>query len=249
MRARTFFAALFLILLAARLCHVDILWAEEDLPMAAAAQTKLAKTLYRDVWFDKPPLLAYIYLLWGAHIGVPLRIAGAAFVFLCCLAAWKFARELWGLREGLAAALALGFFLTFGIPSAVMALAPDLLMILPHFAAVYLAWRGRVFWSGLLAGAVAAILGGVTVAIARPGHVHALQVATHLDVGVGFFVRRRKAGTIENSSSRLAAIMWVVRPTLSEIMPATGVRNVTTTLPARVASNPTIGGRLSVLTT
>jgi hypothetical protein len=33
-----------------------------------------------------------------------------------------------------------------------MALAPDLLMILPHAAAVYLAWRGRAFWSGLAAG-------------------------------------------------------------------------------------------------
>ena len=37
-RPRTFFAALFLVLLGARLCHVDILWAEEDLPMAAAKQ-------------------------------------------------------------------------------------------------------------------------------------------------------------------------------------------------------------------
>ncbi len=83
---------------------------------------------------------------------MPLRIAGAVFVFLCCLAAWKFARDLWGPREGLAAALATGFFLTFGIPSAVMALAPDLLMILPHLAAVYLAWRGSLFWSGLIAG-------------------------------------------------------------------------------------------------
>jgi hypothetical protein len=90
--------------------------------------------------------------MWGGQIGVPLRIAGAAFVFLCCLAVWKFARELWGPREGLAAALLAGFFLTFGIPSAVMALAPDLLMILPHIAAVYLAWRGRIFWSGMLAG-------------------------------------------------------------------------------------------------
>ena len=125
---------------------------EEAYPTAAAIQLLYGKNLYGGVWFDKPPLLAYIYLLWGAHIGVPLRIAGAAFVFLCCLAARKFARELWGPREGLAAALALGFFLTFGIPSAVMALAPDLLMILPHFAAVHLAWRGRIFWSGLLAG-------------------------------------------------------------------------------------------------
>ena len=125
---------------------------EEAYPTAAAIQVLYGKSLYREVWFDKPPLLAYTYLLWGAHIGVPLRVAGAVFVFLCCLAAWKFARELWGPREGLAAALVLGFFLTFGIPSAVMVLAPDLLMILPHLAAVYLAWRGRVFWSGLLAG-------------------------------------------------------------------------------------------------
>jgi homoserine kinase len=36
--------------------------------------------------------------------------------------------------------------------------------------------------------AVAAILGGATVAFMRHGDVHALQVATHLDLGVGFFV-------------------------------------------------------------
>src|SRR5581483_10641337 len=57
-----------------------------------------------------------------------------------------------GEREGVVAACFLAVFLTFGIPSAVMALAPDLLMILPHTAAVYLAWRGRAFWSGLVAG-------------------------------------------------------------------------------------------------
>ena len=125
---------------------------EEAYPTAAAVQLLHGKGLYSDVWFDKPPLLAYSYLLWAAQIGVPLRIAGAAFVFLCCVMIWTFARRLWGSREALAAALFLGFFLTFGIPSAVMALAPDLLMILPHLAAVYLAWRGRAFWSGLVAG-------------------------------------------------------------------------------------------------
>ena len=77
MRARTFFVALFLTLLAARLCHLDILWAEEDLPMAAAAQMKFGKTLYRDAWFDKPPLLASVYLAWGVRTGWVLRLAGA----------------------------------------------------------------------------------------------------------------------------------------------------------------------------
>src|SRR5260370_20271896 len=111
-----------------------------------------ARGLYSTICSDKPPLSAYLYLLWDARMGIPLRIAGTIFIFLCCLMIWRFARDLWGPREGLAAALLLGFFLTFGIPSAVMALAPDLLMVLPHIAAVYLAWRGRAFLSGFVAG-------------------------------------------------------------------------------------------------
>jgi hypothetical protein len=151
-RLRIAFPLLFLGLLAARLCHAGIVWVEEAYPAAAAIQLLHGKALYRDVWFDKPPLAAFFYTLWGARTGVPLRIAGALFVFVCCWLLWRFARDLWGPHEGLSAAVFLGFFLTFGIPSAVMALAPDLLMILPHIAAVYLAWRGRAFWSGLVAG-------------------------------------------------------------------------------------------------
>ncbi len=149
---KSILALLFLGLLAARLCHSGIVWVEEAYPTAAAIQLLDGKSLYRDIWFDKPPLSALIYLLWDARIGVILRIAGALFVFACCWMLWRFARDLWGPREGLAAAILLGFFLTFGIPAAVMALAPDLLMILPHIGAVYLAWRGRPFLSGLIAG-------------------------------------------------------------------------------------------------
>src|SRR6202521_472721 len=87
-------------LLAARLCHTGLLWEEEAYRTAAATQLLHAKGLYREVWFDKPPLLAYTYLLWGAQIGVPLRIAGAVFVFLCCWMAWRFARGLWSGPEG-----------------------------------------------------------------------------------------------------------------------------------------------------
>ena len=151
-RDKSILALLFVGLLAARLCHSGIVWVEEAYPTAAAIQLLDGKALYRDVWFDKPPLSTLVYLLWDARIGVTLRIAGAAFVFACCWMLWRFARDLWGPREGLAAAVLLGFFLTFGIPAAVMAMAPDLLMMLPHIASVYLAWRGRAFLSGLVAG-------------------------------------------------------------------------------------------------
>src|SRR5262245_22640943 len=148
MRPRVLFGLLFGGVLAARLCHLDILWVEECYPAAAAIQILHGKIPYRDFWFDKPPLSALLYLLWGAEAGWPLRLAGALFVTLVSWILYRFARELWGDLEGRFAACLSGFFLTFGVPSAVMALAPDLLMIAPHAGAVYLAWRGRAFWSG-----------------------------------------------------------------------------------------------------
>jgi hypothetical protein len=149
---RLFFLTLFTLVLAARLCHLDILWAEETLPLAAAAQMAHGKMLYRDIWFDKPPLLPATYLIWGAHDGIPLRVAGALYALLACWIAWRFARDLWGETEARWAAGLLAFYLIFDIPSAVTPLAADLLMLAPYLAAVYLAWRGRAFWSGVLAG-------------------------------------------------------------------------------------------------
>ena len=92
------------------------------------------------------------YLAWGARDGFPLRVAGAIYALLACWIAWRFARDLWGRREAFWAAGLLAFYLVFDIPSAVTPLAADLLMLAPHMAAVWLAWRGRAFWSGVLAG-------------------------------------------------------------------------------------------------
>src|ERR1700733_11309038 len=51
-------AALFVVLLATRLCHLHILWAEEGYGGAGALQILNGKALYKDIWFDKPPLAA-----------------------------------------------------------------------------------------------------------------------------------------------------------------------------------------------
>ena len=75
-----------------------------------------------------------------------------SYALLACWIAWRFARDLWSEREGLWAAALLGFFLIFDFPSAVIPVASDLLMLAPHLAAVWMAARGRPFWSGVLAG-------------------------------------------------------------------------------------------------
>jgi hypothetical protein len=137
---------------AGRLCHSNVLWADDTLPLAAAMEVARGKVLYRDVWFDKPALVAWINLLWGARAGVLLRLAGAAYVIAVAAVAWQFARTKWTEQEGLFAAFFAAFFLTFGLPSAVIPLASDMLLILPHLAAIYFAWRGRAFLSGVAAG-------------------------------------------------------------------------------------------------
>ncbi len=143
---------MFALLLAAHLCHSRVLWTEEDLPLAAALRMLHGGVLYRDIWFDKPPLVPAVYLLWGARIGPVLRVAGAAYAFLCCLLAYLFAAGLWSRREGYTAAALVGFFLTFDTQSAVLPLAADLLLLAPHLAAVLLASRRQFFWGGVAAG-------------------------------------------------------------------------------------------------
>ncbi|MCS7314668.1 MAG: hypothetical protein RMI94_03550 [Bryobacterales bacterium] len=135
-----------------RLCHSAVLWPEETLPLAAAVQMLYGRQLYSEIWFDKPPLAPAVCLLWGARPGWPLRVAGALYVLAACWLAGRLTRCLWGEREGKLAAGLLAFFLTFWLPAAVIPLASDLLMLVPHAAAVWMAVSGRPFASGLAAG-------------------------------------------------------------------------------------------------
>jgi len=135
---------IFVFAFAVRLTHVRLLWIEEAYPMAAAIQMLHGRLPYADFWFDKPPLSAALYLLWGAMPGWILRLAGAGYVTLCAALAHKLG--------GRYAAWLLTVYLSFGIPSAVMALAPDLLLVAPHLAAVWLAQTGRPWLAGLACG-------------------------------------------------------------------------------------------------
>ena len=151
-KTRLFFLLLFALLVAARLCHLETLWAEETLPLAAAQEMRAGKVLYRDIWFDKPPLAPVLYAALGGEAVWRLRLAGALYALFCCWIAWGFASDLWGGREGLWAAGLLGFFLIFDFPSSVIPVAADLWMLAPHMAAVWMAWKRRPLWAGALAG-------------------------------------------------------------------------------------------------
>jgi 4-amino-4-deoxy-L-arabinose transferase-like glycosyltransferase len=135
-----FFLGLFAVTLALRLCHAHILWADEDYHLAAGIQTLHGKLLYRDLWYDKPPLAAWVYAAMGAFPGWPLRLFDALFVLAACAATWRFARDLWGRREAPIAAGLMAFFLNFDLAAAVIPIVPDMFMLLPHIVAVLCAW-------------------------------------------------------------------------------------------------------------
>jgi hypothetical protein len=137
-----------------RFCYLGVVWVEEGYPLAAAAEMLRGKVLFRDVWFDKPPLFPLLYCLTGAQAGWPLRLLGAAFALLASWTASRAARSFGGGdREQLWAAALTAFGFTFYVHSSVLALTPDLLAVPFHFAAVAAAAAGAPFAAGLLCGA------------------------------------------------------------------------------------------------
>ncbi len=151
-RASVFWLCLAAAVAASRLSHVYILWADEDYHLAAAIQVLAGKFPYRDFWYDKPPLNLSFYLAFGARTGLTLRLADTLFVCLCCALAYHLAAALWSQREGYLAAAALAFFSIFYLASGIIPEEPDTLMLAPHLAAVYLAFRRRPLLAGLAAG-------------------------------------------------------------------------------------------------
>lgn len=152
-RRAAFWTSCFALLLSVRLCHTEVLWADEAYGLAGARRILEGAALYRDVWFDKPPLYAWIYLLWGAQTGWPLRLGGALFALLCCWLAARTAARLFGERAGYYAAAGMAFFLSFDHPVAILSLAPDFLLIPFTLGAVWALAAGRPALAGVCAAA------------------------------------------------------------------------------------------------
>jgi hypothetical protein len=169
--------------LASRLCHINVLWADEDYHLAAAIQVLHGKLPYLDFWYDKPPLSLLFYLPFGARTGVALRVADTVFVCLCCFLAYRFGSRIWSKREGHIAAALLAFSLIFYLIPGVLPLEPDTLMLAPHLAAVYLARQRKPIWAGVLAGIAFQLnVKGVFVL------VFAAQWGSGLSLVIGFLI-------------------------------------------------------------
>ncbi len=150
-----FWLFLLALILFSRVFQSQVLWSEEGLPLAAAQQMLAGSVLYRDIWFDKPPVVAWFHAVVLRAAGYNLyglRMIGAVYILVVSLAGYALARRLWDEAAARWAAFFLAFFTGFYVHSAALPLAADLLLVLPHLATFYFLAAGQPWLAGLAAG-------------------------------------------------------------------------------------------------
>ncbi len=149
------YAALLLAIIAAtRLPYTHFVWADEGLWFTAAQELLRGKALYSQIWFDKPPGVAWIYAALFKAFGPSLlavRIFTVLYALAVALALHNIARTFWGEHEARLAALLWAVYNATWIHAQVQPLAVDHLVLLPYLLSGVSFLRGRPFLAGIMA--------------------------------------------------------------------------------------------------
>jgi len=161
---------LFAILLAAafllRIFYSRNLYQDDGLWLAAAEEILRGKALYREIYFDKPPVLPLVYALlfriFGVHLLV-IRLFTILYAAATALMLYVFGSRLYDRRAGLLTAV---LFTIFSSQSSghTQALNTDFLMTLPYTAGAFLfvlsrlrTDRRRYLWYSLGGGVLSGV--------------------------------------------------------------------------------------------
>jgi len=116
------------------LCQDDGFW------FTAGEEILRGKTLYREIYFDKPPALplvySFLFLIFGAHI-VVIRIFTILYSVAVSAVLYLFGSRLYDRRAGMLAAAMFTLFSTTSVSNHEQGLNTDVLMILPYTAGAY----------------------------------------------------------------------------------------------------------------
>lgn len=150
-----------------RIAYAGHLYEDDGLWFTVGEEALRGKALYSQIYFDKPPLLAFVYafLFWifGAHI-LTIRLFTIAYSTAISGVLYLFGSRLYNKRIGLLAAAMFAVFSTT-YPH-LQVLSTDFLMVLPYSAGAYLLVRSRLDardasrnkgWLALAGGALAGL--------------------------------------------------------------------------------------------
>ena len=157
-----------------RIFYSGHLYQDDGLWFSAGEELLRGKALYRDIYFDKPPVIAFVYAglfkLFGAHI-LTIRLFTIAYSIAESAMLYALGNWLYGKRAGMLAAAMFAVFATTFTTGHVQGLNTDLLMTLPYTAAVYWWMRagGAVGWRRWVCGFLAGVLAGLSSQINPKG--------------------------------------------------------------------------------
>jgi hypothetical protein len=138
--------ALTLVSLVLRIFYTGYLFQDDGLWFTAAEQLLRGKALYREIYFDKPPLLpltyALLFKLFGAHI-IVIRLFTMIFVTAVSAVLYFFGSTLYNKTTGMLAAALFTFFSTTAVSGHVQGLNTDFLMVLPYSLGAYFLTASR----------------------------------------------------------------------------------------------------------
>ncbi|MGA9771348.1 MAG: glycosyltransferase family 39 protein [Blastocatellia bacterium] len=140
------FAALAVITFLLRIFYSGQLYEDDGLWFTAAEEILRGRTLYREIYFDKPPAIALVYAglfkLFGAHI-LTIRLFTIICSITISIVLYLFGKQLYDRRTGLLAAAMFTIFSTTYQEGHFQGLNTDFLMALPYTAGAYLLTRAR----------------------------------------------------------------------------------------------------------
>jgi hypothetical protein len=134
------FALLIAVTFLLRIFYARNLYQDDGLWFTSAQELIRGKTLYREIYFDKPPVLPLVYAalfkLAGVHI-LTIRLFTMLYSVLISALLYGLATRLYGRREGLLAAAMFTVFSTTFTTGHMQGLNTDFLMVLPYTAAAF----------------------------------------------------------------------------------------------------------------
>lgn len=141
------FAIIFAVSFILRIAYAGHLYEDDGLWFTAGEEILRGKTLYRDIYFDKPPGLPLVYAalfgVFGAHI-LTIRLFTILYTVAVSLVLYKFGSSLYDKRTGRLCGAMFAVFSTTYSPGHFQGLNTDLLMVLPYTAGALLMARSRV---------------------------------------------------------------------------------------------------------
>ena len=192
------FAALVAVAFVLRIFYSGHLYEDDGLWFAAGEELLRGKALYREIYFDKPPLLPLLYALlfklFGVHI-LTIRVFTILYSVAVAFLLYRFGARLYDPRKGLLAAAMFVVFSTTYTTGHFQGLNTDFLMTLPYTLGAY--WFVR---ASLERGATRAprrwfALGaGVAIGVAFQTNPKALFSLLFCTLCILFLARREASG-------------------------------------------------------